>query len=149
MSPSIPRTFSRVLAKFGNKGDSADAGKGSLDDYDYDLRPKKGGTSIRLAESAPAQEALAEIAGSGTDQTWAMIARRGVEEERTDAPMPVRLFANGRVSGVVGIVPRGLEAPVDAAIVRLIDAGKPPRIPATIASTRDGFRVDVAVGATR
>ncbi len=130
------------------KGDD-DTGRGSLADYDYNLRPKKKDTVIRLAESVPNQDEIRKTLDSGAEEVWAMITRRGIEDERTDAPMPVRLFVSGRVSGVVGIVPRGLEAPVDDALARLGESGKPPRIPAGIAETRDGLRVDLWIGATR
>lgn len=126
-----------------------DAGRGSLADYDYNLRPKKSDTVIRLADSDPNQEELQRTLDSGAEAIWAMISRRGVEDERTDAPMPVRLFATGRVSQVVGMVPRGLEAPVDDALVRLSESGKPPRIPVDIVSTKKGLRVDLRIGATR
>ena len=79
-----------------------------------------------------------------------MISRRTLEDERVDAPTPVRLFAGGRVSGIVGSVPRGLEAPVDDALGRLAERGKPPRIPASIVTTRGGaLRVDLQIGETR
>ena len=128
---------------------SDDDGRGKLDDYDYNLRPRKTDTVIRLAESNPHQDELQSTLGLGAEDYWAMISRRGPEEERTDAPMPVRIFAGGRVSGIVGHVPRGLEAPVDDAIARLLTAGKPPRIPVAIVSTRGGLRVDLDMGATR
>jgi len=130
-------------------GGADDAGRGKLDDYDYNLRPKKNGTVIRLADSNPNQDELQRVQDAGADELWAMISRRGPEDERTDAPMPVRLFMSGRVSGIVGIVPRGLEAPVDDALVRLAEAGKPPRIPAVVVSTGGGLRVDLRIGTTR
>lgn len=136
--------FARV---FGGGAD--DAGRGKLEDYDYSLRPKKSDTVIRLADSDPSQDELQRTVDSGAEEIWGMISRRGIEEERTDAPMPVRLFATGRVSQVVGMVPRGLEAPVDDALVRLSESGKPPRIPAVIVSTKKGLRVDLRMGATR
>ena len=141
--------FSRLLARILPGRGADDEGKGGLEDYDYSLLPKKRDTVIRVARSDPHQDELARTLEVGAEELWAMIARRDAEEERTDAEMPVRLFAGGRVSGVVGIVPRGLEAPADAAIVRLTENGKPPRIPARITSTRRGLRVELLVGATR
>jgi len=146
------RSTSRIAKMIGgmlpSKGDDDD-GRGKLGDYDYNLRPKKSDTVIRIAESNPHQRELQSTLDLGAEEYWAMISRRGLEEERTDAPMPVRIFASGRVSGIVGLVPRGLEAPVDDAIARLLTAGKPPRIPVSIVSTRGGLRADLDMGATR
>jgi len=125
-----------------------DAGSGELDDYDYNLRPKKKGAVIRVAQSDGHQDELRTVLDLGAEEVWAMVARRGPEEERTDAPMPVRLFTGTRVSGIVGIVPRGLEAPVDTAVARLTDEGRKPRIPAAVTETRHGIRVDLLMGAT-
>jgi hypothetical protein len=130
-------------------GKSDDVGRGTFADYHYNLRPKKDDTVIRLADCDPNQEELRRTLDTGAGEMWAMISRRSVDDERTDAPMPVRLFASGRVSGVVGIVPRGLEAPVDDALGRLAEAGRPPRIPAKIVTTRGGLRVDLGIGTTR
>lgn len=136
--------FARI---FGRGSD--DAGRGRLEDYDYNLRPKRNDVVIRLAESDPNQDELQRTIDSGAEEIWAMIPRRGIEEERADAPMPVRLFVTGRVSQVVGMVPRGLEAPVEDALARLSESGKPPRIPVGIVSTKGGLRVDVKIGRTR
>ena len=108
-----------------------DQGTGSLDDY----------------RSDPHQDVIAELVGAETIET--AIARRTAEEERTDAPMPIRLFADGRIVGPVGRVPRGLEAVVNEALSRLDIAGRKPRIPAEIVRTRRGWRVDLHLGATR
>jgi hypothetical protein len=123
-----------------------DAGSGALDDYRFDLSPKSSKTVIRLAGSDPHQ---ADIDAADTaEQLEAVIARRTLEEERTDAPMPVRLFADGRVLGPVGQVPRGLEGVVNEAISRLEMAGRKPRIPADVVRTRHGLRVDLLIGRT-
>lgn len=152
MSAMADNSTSRIARMFGgllpSKG-SDDDGRGKLEDYDYNLRPKKSDTVIRLAESNPHQDELRSALELGAESYWAMISRRGPEEERTDAPMPVRIFAGGRVSGIVGLVPRGLEAPVDDALARLLTSGKPPRIPVSIVQTRGGLRVDLDMGATR
>lgn len=123
-----------------------DAGSGSLDDYRFDLSPKSGRTVIRLAGSDPHQAEI-DIADTAT-QLEAVVAPRTAEEERTDAPMPVRLFADGRLIGPVGLVPRGLEGVVNEAVSRLELAGRKPRIPADVARTRHGLRVDLLMGKT-
>lgn len=139
-----------MLSGIGRSGGGTDdAGRGKLDDYDYNLRPKKNDTIIRLADCDPHQDELQSTLDLGADALFAMISRRGPEEERVDAPMPVRLFGGGRVSGIVGMVPRGLEAPVDDALVRLSESGKAPRMPVEIVSTRGGLRVDLKIGSTR
>jgi hypothetical protein len=124
-----------------------DAGKGSLDDYRSDLTPKGRDTVIRLAGCDPHQDDI-QVADAA-QQLEAVIARRTAEEERTDAPMPVRLFADGRLIGPVGLVPRGLEGVVNEAISRLEMAGRKPRIPADVQRTRHGLRVDLLMSRTR
>ncbi|MEY2848471.1 MAG: hypothetical protein RI885_1136 [Actinomycetota bacterium] len=132
---------------FGRR-EAPDAGRGSLADYDYDLRPKKTDVVIRAAESDPHQDEIRRTLDLDADELFAMITRRSQQDEAVDAPMPVRLFGGGRVSGVVGIVPRGMEAPVDETIGRLL--GSPnPRIPVEIATTKNGLRVDLLIGRTR
>lgn len=123
-----------------------DAGTGSLEDYRFDLTPKSGKAVIRLAGSDPHQEDIG-VADTAA-QLEAVIARRTPEEERVDAPMPVRLFADGRLLGPVGQVPRGLEGVVNEAISRLEMSGRKPRIPADIQRTRHGLRVDLLIGRT-
>jgi hypothetical protein len=124
-----------------------DRGRGSLDDYKFDLLPANRNTVIRLAGSAPHQDVLATLLEADVVET--AIARRTDEEERTDAPMPVRLFADGRIHGPVGRVPRGLESVVSETLSRLDIAGKKPRIPVEIVRTRQGLRVDLRMGETR
>lgn len=141
--------MSGILNLFKPRKGMSDAGSGRLEDYDYNLRPKNSRVTITVADSNPHQDELRTTLERGAEELWAMISRRGPEEERTDAPMPVRLFGGGRVSGVVGIIPRGLEAPVDDALGRVAEAGKPPRIPAVVVETRGGLRVELQIGATR
>lgn len=141
--------FAKLFAGITPGRGTDDAGRGSLADYHYNLRPKKNDTVIRVADSDPNQAEIQRALELGSEELWAMIPRRGIEEERTDAPMPVRIFQSGRVSGVVGIVPRGLEAPVDDALGRLAESGKPPRIRVSIVNTRGGLRVDLRIGETR
>lgn len=128
-----------------------DRGTGSLDDYTYDLDPKKkrGNTILGVADSTPHQDELQRVLDLGVDEVSAIIPRRTLEDERTDAPMEVRLFANQRPSGLVGMIPRGLENVVDAALVRLSSAGKQPRIPAVVKRTKHGIRVELLMHETR
>jgi hypothetical protein len=126
-----------------------DRGSGSFDDYKYNLLPNKAKTTLRLANSTPHQEELQRIIDSGESQLETAISRRSLEEERTDAPMVIRLFSGSRVTGVVGTIPRGLEPVIDEALSRLESNGKKVRIPASIEKTRSGWRVDLLVGETR
>ena len=124
-----------------------DRGRGSLDDYKFDLVPANSRVTIRLAGSDPHQDVLRDVAEAAVVET--AIARRTDDEERTDAPMPVRLFVDGRIVGPVGRVPRGLESVVSETLSRLDTAGKKPRIPVEVVRTRQGFRVDLLMGETR
>lgn len=142
------------MASLRNQADDGgfgrhDRGSGSLKDYGFDLVPRSGRTRIQLAGSDAYQDELETVLGESGTSTETAGGRRTVEEERTDAPMELRLFTGRRVSGVVGIVPRGLEAVVDGALFRLERANKQPRIPAEIVKTRHGLRVEVLIGETR
>lgn len=125
----------------------SDSGSGSLDDYQYGLQPKNTRVVIRLAGSDPYQAELASLLGESELATAG--GQRSIEEERTDAPMPVRLFTGTKVTGVVGTVPRGLEAAVSEALSRLEQRGEKQRIPARIVQTKAGVRVELQVGLTR
>jgi hypothetical protein len=125
----------------------SDAGSGKLSDYDYNLIPRNPRVTIRLAKSDGAQDVLARAA-SGSEPE-AFIARRTAEDERVDAPMPVRLFADGRPTSVVGEVPRGLESVVEAALVRWQERENKTRLPVAIVKTKAGLRVDLLIGETR
>ena len=126
-----------------------DRGSGSFDDYRYNLLPNKTRTTLRLANSAPYQTELQRIIDSGESELETAISRRSAEEERTDAPMDIRLFSGSRVTGIVGRIPRGLEPVIDEALGRLDGAGKKARIPASVQKTRSGWRVDLLIGRTR
>jgi len=126
-----------------------DRGSGSFNDYKYNLLPNSTRTILRLANSSPHQDELQRIIDSGESNLETAISRRSAEDERTDAPMQIRLFSGSRVTGVVGTVPRGLESVVDEALSRLDIAGKKPRIPASLGNTRNGWRVDLLIGHTR
>jgi len=123
-----------------------DAGSGSLDDYRFDLAPKSSKVRIRLAGSDPHQDLLRTLVGLEVSTAG---GQRTAEEERTDAPIHVRLFVERRIVGPVGTVPRGLEPPVLDALSRLEKSGKPARIPVEIVETKHGLRVDLLVGQTR
>ena len=127
--------------------DSNDAGSGSFSQYSNDRAPRNSRVTLRLADSNPYQEELRRLAA--VDGLQAFISPRTAEEERTDATIPVRLFAESRMSGIVGFVPRGLESIVLDTISRLDRAGRSTRIPAAIVSTRHGLRLDLLIGQTK
>lgn len=126
-----------------------DAGSGSFDQYAYSLAPKNKRVTMQLAGSDPFQDEIARVRDTGAGEFELFFAKRTIEEERTDAPLPGRFFAESRMSGVVGYVPRGLEPIVFQALSRLEMAGRSTRIPAEIVSTRNGLRVIVLMGRTR
>jgi hypothetical protein len=125
-----------------------DRGSGSLNDYKFDLIPRNSRTRIQLAGSDPFQDELRAALDENGTEVHTAGGQRSIEEERTDAPMELRLFLGRRVSGVVGIVPRGLEPAVVEALGRLERANKPLRIPAEIVTTRRGLRVELLMGQT-
>jgi hypothetical protein len=125
---------------------ASDSGSGKLGDYKYNLLPANKRVSIRLADSDPYQEELASLINEESLVTF--IASRTIEEERTDAPMPVRFFTGRRMSGIVGYVPRGLESAVTEALTR-IEGRSINRIPATIIKKGGKFRVVLLMGDTR
>lgn len=126
-----------------------DRGSGSLDDYAFDLIPKNSKVTIRLENSTPYQDELRDIAAEAGEDTTTATPARTIEDDRIDAPIPVRLFLGRRVSGVVGTVPRGLESVYDETVRRLEGRGDKPRIPVSIVSTKRGLRVDLLIGRTR
>ena len=125
---------------------ASDSGSGKLGDYKYNLVPANGRVTIRLADSDPYQEEIAALANEENLQTF--IASRTIEEERTDAPMPVRFFTGRRMSGIVGFVPRGLEPAVIEALTRL-EGRSNNRIPARIIKKGGKLRVVLLMGDTR
>jgi hypothetical protein len=125
---------------------ASDSGSGKLSDYKYLLDPANKRVTIRLADSDPYQEELASLVDEESLQTF--IASRTIEEERTDAPMPVRFFTGRRMSGIVGYVPRGLEPAVVEALTRL-EGRSNNRIPATIIKKGGKLRVVLLMGDTR
>jgi hypothetical protein len=125
---------------------ASDSGSGKLGDYRYNLVPTNKRVTIRLADSDAYQEELASLADEENLLTF--IAARTIEEERTDAPMPVRFFTGRRMSGIVGYVPRGLEPAVIEALARIEDRSN-NRIPATIIKKSGKLRVVLLMGQTR
>ena len=124
----------------------SDAGSGSLADYRFDLAPKNRRVRIRLAGSDPHQDLLRELVGMEGVTTAG--GQRTQEEERSDAPIHVRLFVERTIRGPVGTVPRGLEPPVLDALSRLEKAGQPSRIPVEVVQTKQGLRVELLIGET-
>jgi hypothetical protein len=125
---------------------ASDSGSGKLGDYRYNLVPANKRVTIRLADSDPYQDELASLVSEENLQTF--IASRTIEEERTDAAMPVRFFTGRRMSGIVGYVPRGLEPAVIEALTRLEDRSN-NRIPASIIKKGGQLRVVLLMGDTR
>lgn len=134
------------LAAAELRADRHDLGSGSLSDYTYSLYPRFLQVTIRLAGSAPFAIELTQLRALSRPPCEAFVERRLPSEERVDAPMPVRLWLDNELSGVVGFVPPGLEAPVDACLGRLSDRGLAPRIPCEIVATRHGLRVVLEIG---
>ncbi|PZQ88331.1 MAG: hypothetical protein DI534_12835 [Leifsonia xyli] len=126
-----------------------DRGFGSFDDYVYNLSPRSKRTTIVLANSDPYQEELRELAELGEATFETAISPRSIQAEGQDAPIEVRLFTGRRVSGPVGMVPRGLESVVDENLRRLDDAGSKARIPVRIEKKREGYRVVLLMGALK
>jgi hypothetical protein len=127
-----------------------DRGSGSFDDYAGVLVPKKKAVVIRLADSARHQDELATLANEDDENLTTATPARSVDDERVDAPIEVRIFSGRRVSGVVGIVPRGLESIYDEAVRRLDGRGNKPRIPVSVVRTKKhGYRLDLLIGQTK
>jgi hypothetical protein len=126
-----------------------DRGFGSFDDYVYNLAPRNKRVTIVLANSNPYQDELRELAASGESQIETAISPRTLQAEGQDAPIEVRLFTGRRVSGPVGMVPRGLESVIDENLRRLDDKGLKARIPARIEQKREGYRVVLLMGALK
>jgi hypothetical protein len=124
-----------------------DAGRGKLGDYRYNLIPNNKRVTIQLAGSDAGQEELRAI--ENEDGLQCFIAPRTIEEERTDAPLPVRFLTGRRMTGIVGYVPRGLESVVIEAITRLEGSGRSNRIPTEIVSVKGRLRVNLLMGQTR
>ena len=129
--------------------DRNDLGKGSLSQYRGVLVPANARVRLRLAGSNPHQRELATLAESGAGPLETAIGKRSQQEEGADAPIEVRLFTGSRVSGPVGLVPRGLESVVDEALGRLDIQGRKQRIPVEIVRKGGLYRVELLMGTTR
>lgn len=129
-----------------------DRGAAKLEDYDYDLVPKKRDLTMRLAASDPHQDALLALwdeVGDDLDSLVTATPARTLDLERVDSPIEVRLFSGRSVTGVIGRVPRGFEGVYDEAVRRLDGRGDKPRIPVGLVRTKAGIRVDLLIGMTR
>lgn len=129
--------------------DRADRGRGTLRDYTYTLVPRFPSTTIRLAASDPCAAEIAEVLAASTGPLEAFVERRHPAEDRVDAPMAVRIHLGDELSGVVGYIPRGLEAVPQELLSRIARRGGRERIPAMVVRTRYGLRVDLLVGRVR
>lgn len=141
---------------FGNKRrgtdtslPKSDRGLGHLDDYSFGLAARNKRITMVLAGSDPHQAELRALAESGEEPIETAISARTIEQERTDAPIEVRLFTGRRVSGPVGTVPRGLESVVDETLRRLDDTVGKARIPVRIIHSSGVYRVELLMGAVR
>lgn len=126
-----------------------DRGLGSFDDYVYDLVPKNKRVTMTLADSTPRQDELLAIVEAGESEMETAMSPRTIEQERVDARIEVRLFTGRRVSGVVGVIPRGMESVIDENLRRLDGRGDKPRIPARIVGKRGAYRVELVMGAIK
>jgi hypothetical protein len=126
-----------------------DRGAGSFDNYLYDLIPRNRDVTVRLADATPHQDEIAGLADGDPALLMTATPARTIELERVDAPIEVRVFSGTRVSGVIGVVPRGLESVYDEAVRRLDGRGDKPRIPVAVVKTKHGWRVDLLMGRTK
>ena len=124
-----------------------DDGRGTYNNYRYDLLPKNKRVTITLAGSDAFQDEIARIAEAGHDRVETFISKRTIEEERTDAPLAVRFFVDSRMSQLVGYAPRGLEPIVLETLSRL-EGGRITRIPARITQSGGRWRVELMMGET-
>ena len=129
--------------------DRNDLGKGSLNQFRGVLVPVNSRIRIRLAGSNQFQQELKDIVETGETPLTTATARRTQQQEGADTEIEVRLFTGSRVSGPVGLVPRGLESVVDEALSRLDISGQNQRIPVEVVRKRGLFRVELLIGQTR
>jgi hypothetical protein len=126
-----------------------DRGVGSFDDYSYGLVARNKRITMVLAGSDPYQDELRQVLEAAEQEPETAISPRTIEQERTDAPIVVRLFTGRRVSGPVGSVPRGLESVVDETLRRLDDQFGKARIPARVITKSGKLRVELLMGRLR
>lgn len=129
--------------------DRADRGAGSLGDYAFGLLARNRRIRMTLAGSDACQDEIRAVLDQGSDRIETAISPRTPSEDREDAPIVVRLFTGRRVSGPVGMVPRGLESVIDENLRRLDDALGVARIPVEIVRKRGRLRVQLLMGAVR
>ncbi|GAA2086287.1 hypothetical protein GCM10009840_24790 [Pseudolysinimonas kribbensis] len=129
--------------------DRTDRGEGKLNDYTYGLLARNRRIRLTLAGSDACQDELIAVLEQGADQMETAVSPRTQAQEKVDAPIVVRLFTGRRVSGPVGMVPRGLESVVDENLRRLDDAFGIARIPVAIVRKRGRLRVQLLMGAVR
>ncbi|MGN6325435.1 hypothetical protein [Pseudolysinimonas sp.] len=126
-----------------------DRGAGKLNDYAYGLLARNKRIRLTLAGSDACQDELQTVLDQAGDQIETAISPRTQAQDRDDAPIVVRLFTGRRVSGPVGMVPRGLESVVDENLRRLDDAFGAARIPVEIVRKRGQLRVQLLMGEVR
>lgn len=129
--------------------DRNDLGKGSMSQYRGVLVPVNKRVRLQLAGSNPCQDELKRIVDSGETPLTTAMGRRTQQQEGADAAIEVRLFTGTRVSGPVGVVPRGLESVIDEALSRLDINGEAQRIPVEIVRKKGLWRVELLMGLTR
>jgi hypothetical protein len=128
----------------------SDRGFASLDDFDFRLMPKNARVTLTLADSDSHQDELRKIVESGEHESAeTAVSPRSMADERVDAPIPVRLFLGRRVSGVVGMIPRGFESLFDENVRRIDDRTGKTRIPVRIDHKKGAYRVVLLLGKTR
>lgn len=127
----------------------SDRGKGSLNDYGYDLIATNKRVTITLADSDQRQDELRTVLETGEGPIETAISPRSIEQERVDGRIEVRLFTGRRVSGVVGVVPRGLESVIDETLRRLDGRGDKVRIPVEIVGKPGAYRAVLKMGDVR
>lgn len=133
----------------GAELDRADRGEGKLGDYAYGLLARNRRIRMTLAGSDPCQDEIRSVLEQASDTIETAISPRTQAQDRDDAPIVVRLFTGRRVSGPVGMVPRGLESVVDENLRRLDDAFGVARIPVAIVQKRGRLRVQLLMGDVR
>jgi hypothetical protein len=129
--------------------DKGDSGDGKLADYAYGLLARNRRIRLTLAGSDGCQDELRSVLEQASGEIETAISPRTQAQDREDAPIVVRLFTGRRVSGPVGMVPRGLESVVDENLRRLDDAFGVARIPVEIVTKRGRLRVQLLMGAVR
>jgi hypothetical protein len=135
-----------------NTGDAlprGDRGKGSLNDYRYDMTAKNGRVRMVLEDSDPYQEELRTIVENSGPRAETAVSLRTREQEAVDEPIEIRLFTGRRVSGPVGRIPRGLESVFEENLRLLDDRTGVSRMPVDIVRKGGSYRVAILLGEVR